>query len=182
MNAILPADIVVELESAIAGCPPDRCARMLLRMTDLLVAGRDRLREQEIHVLDQVLIRLAEHIEPRALARLSAALTDLKLVPKENLVASLSALSAAPIEIIERVMADAAHEGLVMACHASRLNWQTTSAILHNRGGPPLSTREPVRAPELFEAQHLSTSQWMVRWGDVAAGSRRTKGKNSGAK
>lgn len=360
MNAILPADVVVDLESAIAGCPPDRFARMLWRTTDLLVAGRDRLRADEIEVLDEVLVRLFRHIDPKALAKLGAALADLPAPPKEtlrrlvlhedptiaaplllksdavssldletvatncgeqhllaiagrrkveqaladillrrgsrnvwralarnpgvqfseasygavvakadgdeeitkalavrpdlpetalrtliskapkelkarvldklpndvreriaatggppmpaastqpraasdysaaiseiaplsrigklndstvnrfairgekaNLIASLSILSGAPVEIIERVMADEGYEGLVMACRGSRLNWQTTLAILSNRGSPQLSAANRVRAQELFETQLLSTSQWMVRWGDVAAG------------
>ena len=359
MNAFLPADIVLELESAIAGCPPDRCVRMLWRTTDLLVAGRDRLREQELGVLDEVLIRLAERIEPKALVQLSTALVDLKAAPKEtlrrlaldvdptiagplllkshaiaasdleaiaasrgeqhllaiagrskidqaltdilvkrgsktvcrvlaknpgarfseegysmlvsradgdselaktlalrpdipdatlrtliskapkevkasildaapagtqeridapaspptqtsaakprpavdysearsevtalarigklndstvnrfairgqraNLIASLSVLSGAPIDIIEAVIADPGYEGLAMACRASRLNWQTTLAILTTRNAPQLSIAERERAQQLFETQHLSTSQWTVRWGELAA-------------
>lgn len=360
MSAILPADIVVDLERAMTGCPPDRCLRMLRRTTDLLVAGRDRLREQEIDALDEVLLRLCEQIEPPALARLSAALAELASPPKAtlrrlvlhddpaiagplllkseaitaadldtvatsrgeqhllaiaarrkvgqaltdvllqrggrslchalagnpgaafseagharllakaqgdgelgkalalrpdlpemtlralnsnarkeikpalldagpqtmrerigaqapttkpqtaidysearseitalsrigklndsavnrfairgemtNLIVSLSVLSGAPIEIIERVMADQGYEGLVMACRASRLNWQTALAILAKRGGPQLSSTERVRAHELFETQHLSTSQWTVRWGDVAASGEATIG------
>jgi uncharacterized protein (DUF2336 family) len=374
MNAILPADIVVELESAIAGRPPDRRVRMLWRTTDLLVASRERLGEQEIDLLDEVLIRLSEHIEPEGLAKLSAVLADLPSVPKEtlrrlalhedpaiagplllkseavtahdlravatnrgephllaiagrrtvdqalsdillrrgsknvcrvivrnpgaqlsesgyaaflakadgdgeitealalrpdipettlrtliskaskevkvaildalpegrrerldadalpsvqapgtkqrpapdysearsevaalsrigklndstvnrfairgekaNLIASLSVLSGAPVEIIERVMAAAGYEGLVMACHGSRLNWQTTLAILGNRGGPQLSANDRVRAQELFETQYLSTSQWMVRWGDMPAAGEAANGNiaKSGAK
>jgi uncharacterized protein (DUF2336 family) len=372
MNAILPADIIVELESTIAGCPRDRCLRMLWRTTDLLVSGRDRLRDQEIRLLDEVLVRLLAHIEPRALAKLSTALADIGAAPKQTLrrlvlhedptvagplllksetiappdldtvaasrgeqhllaiagrrhvaqalcdillrrgsknvwralarnpgaqfseagyavlsaradgdielakalllrpdipketlralistapknvkaavldplpdgmrerlepaarpsaqapsakrrvaadyseassevaalarigklndstvnrfairgesaklIASLSVLSGAPIEIIERVTADENYEGLVMACRASRLNWQTALAILANRGGPQLSTADRFRAHELFEAQHLSTSQWTVRWGDVAGEAASGRLVKSGAK
>jgi uncharacterized protein (DUF2336 family) len=359
MNAILPADIVAELESTIAACAHDRRVRMLWRTTDLLAAGRDRLQEQEISALDEVLLRIAERIEPRALAELSTALVDLNLAPREtsrrlifhddpavaaplllksrtistsdleaiatsrgeqhllaiasrhavepaltdillkrggknvgralvnnpgaqlsgagyamliaraehdgeiakalafrpdtpdkvvrelfpritpdvrtsildaaapavrerietvlcptpgtprpklppsidysearlavvalnrvgklndstvnrfairgetaNLIASLSVLAGAPTDVIEKILADDDCEGLVMACRASRLNWQTTLAILCNRGGARLSYEQRERAQKLFDELYLSTSQWTVRWGEMAA-------------
>jgi len=86
-----------------------------------------------------------------------------------NLFVALSVLSGAPIEIVEHVMTDDDCEGLVMACRASRLNWQTTLAILSNRSGSRLSYAERVRAQHHFEALLLSTSQWTVRWGEIAA-------------
>jgi hypothetical protein len=85
-----------------------------------------------------------------------------------NLFTALSVLSGAPIEVVEQVMAQPDCEGLVMACRASRLNWQTTLAILNNRG-TRLSFGERERAQELFERLHLSTSQWSVRWGEITA-------------
>jgi len=88
---------------------------------------------------------------------------------RANLIASLSVLSGAPIDIIEAVIADPGYEGLAMACRASRLNWQTTLAILTTRNAPQLSIAERERAQQLFETQHLSTSQWTVRWGELAA-------------
>jgi uncharacterized protein (DUF2336 family) len=360
MGAILPADIVAGLESAVAVASLERRAQMLRQVADLMVAGRDRLQELQISVLDDVLVRLTERIEPSALVQLSAALAQLRTAPIEtlrrlashenpavatpvllkslaisqrdleaiatsrgephllaissrakvdqlltdvllkhggrnvyrtlaknpgaqlseagyatltaraegdseiaqalarrpdlpaatlqallakapqqvkdsllhaapaalraqneksscvsgpastakqspaidyteakpniialsragklndstvnrfairgetaNLIASLSVLSGAPIEIIECVMAKADCEGLVMACRASRLNWQTTLAILNNRGTPALGRADRERAQQLFEAQYLSTSQWMVRWGTPATG------------
>ncbi|WGD48905.1 DUF2336 domain-containing protein [Bradyrhizobium sp. CB1650] len=86
-----------------------------------------------------------------------------------NLLAALSVLSGAPIEIIEHIMADPDCEGLVMACRASRLNWQTTLAILCNRTGVRLSFAERERAQQIFQTLLLSTSQWTVRWGEMAA-------------
>ncbi|MDE5446924.1 DUF2336 domain-containing protein [Bradyrhizobium sp. CSA207] len=85
-----------------------------------------------------------------------------------NLFTALSVLSAAPIEIIEHVMADDNCEGVVMACRASRLNWQTTLTILSNRSGARLSFAERERAQHIFDTLLLSTSQWTVRWGEIA--------------
>jgi uncharacterized protein (DUF2336 family) len=346
MGVLLPADIAAALESAIAGGPPDRRIRILSRMIELLVAGRDHLRDEAIGVLDEVLNRLSQDSEVAALAQLSAALADLSIVPREtarhlafhseamvaaplllkleaispldletiatsrgeqhllaiagrrkveraladillrrggknvcralaenpgarfseaayavllaraegddvianalalrpdapatarkakaprppiqatspqqsssidyaearseiaalarigklndstvnrfairgdraSLVVSLSVLSGAPIDIVERVMADPGYEDLVMACRASRLNWQTTLAILGNRGVPPLSSGDRARAQELFDTQHLSTSQWTVRWGDVATGNEAVSTKGNAAR
>ncbi|MBH5373002.1 DUF2336 domain-containing protein [Bradyrhizobium glycinis] len=86
-----------------------------------------------------------------------------------NLITALSVLSGAPIEIVEHVVTDEDCEGLVMACRASRLNWQTTLAILSNRSGTRLSFTQRERAQHIFETLLLSTSQWTVRWGEIAA-------------
>ena len=370
MSAISPADIIVELEDAIAGRSPERCTRMLWQTTNLLVAGRDRLQEPEIGVLDEVLVRLMQRVEPGVLAQLSATLAELKTAPMEtlrrlashddpavagpallksaalsqvdleaiatsrgeqhllaiagrrkveqastdvllkraganvwralaknpgarfsetgyaqlaamaerdseiakalalrpdtpaavlrdllarvpqavkasileagpsglreridvsasvsgqgskqpqavdyadakpgivalnrigklndstvnrfairgesaNLITALSVLSGAPIEIIESVLADTDCEGLIMACRASRLNWQTTLAILSNRGISRLSDQDRERARQLFETLCLSTSQWTVRWGELAAGAGPTSTVGSAAK
>lgn len=86
-----------------------------------------------------------------------------------NLYTALSVLSGAPTEIVEHVMTDDDCEGLVMACRASRLNWATTLAILSNRSGTRLSFAQRERARLIFETLLLSTSQWTVRWGEIAA-------------
>jgi hypothetical protein len=86
-----------------------------------------------------------------------------------NLLTALSVLSGAPIEIVEHVMIDEDCEGLVMACRASRLNWATTLAIMSNRSGARLSFAERQRAQLIFDTLLLSTSQWTVRWGEIAA-------------
>ena len=85
MTAILPADIITELEDAIAACSPERCARMLRQTIDLLVAGGDQLGELQIGILDDVLIRLTERSEPRGLVQLSTALAELSAAPRETL-------------------------------------------------------------------------------------------------
>ena len=342
-----PADILVELEQAVATCPPDRCARILAGIVQLLTGSCDRSQEVLANVVDGVLLRLTERVEARALAELSTTLAELKVAPPEtlrrlaahddpdvacpvllkseaipaadlaavaassgerqqraiaardhiepavtealvqrggpiclaliknpgtkfsdaayaalitkaeedgeiakalvlrpgtpdlvvrkllsapsgqkapakpnasamppaqtaaparpcpadyagarpeivalnrvgklndstvnrfairgetaSLFTALSVLSGAPIEVVERVMADGDCEGLVMACRASRLNWATTLAILSNRGGTRLSFAERERAQHIYETQLLSTSQWMVRWGEIAA-------------
>ena len=99
-----------------------------------------------------------------------------------NLFTALSVLSGAPIEIVEHVMTDDDCEGLVMACRASRLNWQTTLAILSNRSGARLAFAERERAQHIFETLLLSTSQWTVRWGEIAAHANTSDPGNRGVK
>lgn len=98
---------------------------------------------------------------------------------KANLFTALSVLSGAPIEAIELVMAESGYEGPVMACRASRLNWQTTLAVLNTRG-VGLSLGERARAQELFETLHLSTSQWSVRWGEISVGAHGRTARSAG--
>lgn len=99
-----------------------------------------------------------------------------------NLYTALSVLSGAPTEIVEHVMTDDDCEGLVMACRASRLNWATTLAILSNRSGARLSFAQRERAQLIFETLLLSTSQWTVRWGEIAASANTSDPANRGAK
>lgn len=99
-----------------------------------------------------------------------------------NLFTALSVLSGVPLEIIEHVMADDDCEGLVMACRASRLNWQTTLAILSNRRGRRLSFAERERAQRTFDTLLLSTSQWTVRWGEIAANTKTNDGAHRSAR
>lgn len=99
-----------------------------------------------------------------------------------NLFTALSVLSGAPIEIVEHVMTDDDCEGLVMACRAARLNWATTLAILSNRSGTRLSFVERERAQQIFETLLLSTSQWTVRWGEIAASANPGDAGNRGTK
>ncbi|MBR0831743.1 DUF2336 domain-containing protein [Bradyrhizobium manausense] len=99
-----------------------------------------------------------------------------------NLFTALSVLSGAPIEIVEHVMIDEDCEGLVMACRASRLNWTTTLAILSNRSGTRLSFAERERAQLIFETLLLSTSQWTVRWGEIATNAGKSDPGHRGAR
>ena len=81
MMATSPADILVELEEAVATCPLDRCARILEGIVQLLTGSRDRSQELLADVVDGVLLRLTERVETGALVRLSITLAELKVAP-----------------------------------------------------------------------------------------------------
>jgi uncharacterized protein (DUF2336 family) len=86
----------------------------------------------------------------------------------ENLVAALSLLATVPIETIELMTEESNRSGLIVACRASRLNWNTTSAVIRNRkDGRPLSPQELERGREVFETLSLSTAQRAIRFGSL---------------
>src|ERR1700756_2247443 len=85
MMANSPADILGELEEAIASCPPERCARILSGIVHLLAASRDRPQGLLVNVVDGVLLRLMGRVAPRALVQLSQALAELSLAPRDTL-------------------------------------------------------------------------------------------------
>lgn len=81
-----------------------------------------------------------------------------------NIIAALSLLSGAAIETIAPLMDENGGESLVIACRASRLNWQTTTTILNNRRVPPLSRQQLDQAKEMFDMLFVSTAQYTIRF------------------
>jgi len=82
-----------------------------------------------------------------------------------NVIASLCVLSGAPIEAIEPLMEEKGCDGLIIACRASRLDWQTALSIIRSRCVPQLSEQERARAKEKFEKLCLSVAQQRIRFG-----------------
>ena len=87
-----------------------------------------------------------------------------------NVVAALSLLSGATIEVIAPMMEDPNCEGLLIACRGSRLNWQTAVAVVNNRNVPPLSKQQADEARDFYETLFLSTAQYAARF-ELAASS-----------
>jgi uncharacterized protein (DUF2336 family) len=97
-----------------------------------------------------------------------------------NVVAALSMLSGATVEIVASLMDETGGEGLIIACRASRLNWQTTSAVLNNRCVSPLSKEQLDQAKEIFDMLFVSTAQYTIRFEPPVASSG-TPGSNKNA-
>jgi uncharacterized protein (DUF2336 family) len=81
-----------------------------------------------------------------------------------NVIAALSLLSGATIETIAPLMEEDDGSGLIIACRGSRLNWQTTAAVLNNRRVPPLSKEQLDQAREVFEMLYVSAAQYTIRF------------------
>jgi uncharacterized protein (DUF2336 family) len=87
---------------------------------------------------------------------------------RANLVAALSLLAEVDVEAIEPLFKESDCYGLVVACRASRLNWQTTVAVIESRNAARrLTQKEAEQAKELFEALCLSIAQRTIRFGSV---------------
>jgi uncharacterized protein (DUF2336 family) len=82
-----------------------------------------------------------------------------------NVIASLSVLSGAPIEAIEPLMEEKSCDGLIVACRAARLDWQTALSIIRSRSVPQLSEQERACAKEKFDKLCLSVAQQTIRFG-----------------
>ncbi|MCA6107311.1 DUF2336 domain-containing protein [Bradyrhizobium cenepequi] len=86
-----------------------------------------------------------------------------------SVIAALSLLAAVPIEAIEPLMETEDCHGLVLACRASRLDWQTAVAIIRSRKGiKPVSPQQLEQAKEAFDTLSLSTAQRAIRFGSVS--------------
>ena len=87
---------------------------------------------------------------------------------RTSLVAALSLLAEVAIEVIEPLLRESDCYGLVVACRASRLNWQTTLAVIESRSDARRLTQEELeQGKELFEALSLSIAQRTIRFGSV---------------
>jgi uncharacterized protein (DUF2336 family) len=86
-----PIALIAELEEAIASGSSEKRVATLKRVTGLFLGEADRLNDQQISVFDDVLVRLIERIESKALVELSK---------------SLAPISNAPIEVIRRLAND----------------------------------------------------------------------------
>jgi uncharacterized protein (DUF2336 family) len=80
--------LIVELEEAVQSHSAEKRVETLRRITDLFLGEADRLNEQQIDVFDDVLGKLIQRIETKALAELSS-----RLAP----------IDSAPIEVIRRL-------------------------------------------------------------------------------
>ena len=87
---------------------------------------------------------------------------------RTHVIAALSLLADAAIDVIAPLMEERDCCGLVVACRASRLNWQTTLAVINSRDHTPgLSQQEIEQGKEIFESLSLSVAQRTIRFGSA---------------
>ena len=85
---------------------------------------------------------------------------------RNNLIAALSLLADVAVGCIEPLVEENDRYGLMVACRASRLNWQTTVSVI-SKGAKHVSPQELEQLEEAFEAFCLSTAQSTIRFGSV---------------
>jgi uncharacterized protein (DUF2336 family) len=81
-----------------------------------------------------------------------------------NVIAALTLLSGADLDVIAQLMEEESGSGLIIACRGSRLNWQTTTAILNTRRVPPLPKPQLEQLREVFEMLYVSAAQYTIRF------------------
>jgi uncharacterized protein (DUF2336 family) len=83
----------------------------------------------------------------------------------DKLVVGLAQLSSAPIQLIDQLMGEARHEGILVACKAASLHWPTCRAILIKRfKHRQLSNAEIARARTDFLKLTVTTAQRAIRF------------------
>jgi uncharacterized protein (DUF2336 family) len=73
--------LIAELDEAIQSGSSDRRMATLRRVTDLFLSQAGQYDSEQINLFDDVLLRLIEHIETRALAELGERLAPLEVAP-----------------------------------------------------------------------------------------------------
>jgi uncharacterized protein (DUF2336 family) len=165
---------------------PAMLCQLLLTMSDkqrlaLLKAAPPHSRQSIREALDGIASNVSEKApEPLVYSEAHARVLELSKTGKlsdsavngfavrreyTSVIAALVLLSGAPLESIEPLMEQESCERLVVACRASRLNWQTTLAIVRSRNVPQISDEEIAQAKEQFEKLFLSAAQWAIRHG-----------------
>jgi hypothetical protein len=73
-------------------------------------------------------------------------------------------LSGGSVKVIEPLMGTSDCEGLIIACRAARLNWQTTLSVINSRPAPKLSSELLEMNRQLFDMLSLSSAQYTIRF------------------
>ena len=166
--------------------PAESLKKLLARTTDtvrarLLKSASPEVRKKVQAVLDSVPAPVAatttatsnDYVEAKAavvVLNKSGQLNDSSVnrfaIRREypNVIAALTLLSGATVEIIAPLMEEESGSGLIIACRGSRLNWQTTAAVLNNRRVPPLSKEQLAQCKEVFETLYVSSAQYTIRF------------------
>jgi uncharacterized protein (DUF2336 family) len=84
MAGTTSAALIAELDDVIKVGSPSRQTRILEQVADLFQADVDRLDETQTDVFDDVLMRLMERVDTRALIHLSTILSEIELAPRET--------------------------------------------------------------------------------------------------
>ena len=83
----------------------------------------------------------------------------------EETVVSLARMCAVPVELVERLMQNIRYDGVLVACKAAELRWQTFSAILKLRFAPyEVPATDAAQARSDFIKLSTATARRMVRF------------------
>jgi uncharacterized protein (DUF2336 family) len=95
-----PDSLISELEESIRAGSHEKRVQTLRKVTDLFLAENERFNDEQINVFDDVLQRLIERVETKALAELSRRLAPISNAPNDviqNLARNDEILVASPV-------------------------------------------------------------------------------------
>jgi hypothetical protein len=188
---LMRADGDERLMSAVAGradIPPHLIRQLLTRATDTvrarLIASADPEAREEINkIIIDISGDVGRAVTPRYYAQAKflvrsfsqdTALTRRKVLEFAHArrlgetVAALSALSGMPIDLVDRLMYDPGHYGIMMLCRASELDWATTHTVVSGRRCPSGPLALPVEEVyEEFQTLSVSSAQRLLRFWQV---------------
>lgn len=171
------APIIGELEAAIHGGSADKRIETLRRVTDLFLVEADRLNDAQIGVFDDVLLKLIERIETKALAQLSSRLAPVDSAPIEVIrrlarddevtVAGpvLTASSRLTADDLIEIAGTKSQNHLLAISGRSQLAEEVTDVLL-NRGSPDVVNRLAANSGARFSEMGFQT---LVRAGETDA-------------
>lgn len=88
----------------------------------------------------------------------------------EEMTATIALFCAAKSELIERLMKNVRHEGLIIACKAAKLSWPTVRLILQSRfSHHSISEQELIEAKDAFLELSQAAAQRSMRFMQVQA-------------
>ena len=82
----------------------------------------------------------------------------------EELTVGLARLCATPVELIERLMQNVRHDGILVACKAAELRWPTFHAVLKARFAFDLSATDISQTKSDFLKLSVTTARRMLRF------------------
>ncbi len=126
--------------------------------------GREALKPRDFVRADNVVLEL------NRLGKLNEAvlLQFVKEHKYEEMAATLALFCGVKSELIERLLKNVRHEGLVVACKAATLNWPTVSLILKSRFNQhTISEQELLEAKDSFLELSQAAAQRSMRFMQV---------------
>jgi uncharacterized protein (DUF2336 family) len=171
------SSLIVELEEAVHSRSTEKRVETLRRVTDLFLGEADRLNSEQIEVFDDVLVKLIERIENKALAELSSRLAPIDSAPVEVIrrlarndeisvagpvLAESSRLTANDLIEVARTKS----QSHLLAISGRAQIDETVTDVLLNRGSREVTNRLAANAGAHFSEKGFET---LVKAGETDA-------------